>query len=219
MGLAVSLGLANSLFGAYSQNQALIEQGKVNQQNARNYVTTMNYNFQNLEQQRHDLFEATVDELEKDKLQGHRLEAQVAAAVNEGMEGGGRTADLLKRAAVADTNRATAQVKANYRKQSNEIDLNKENALNQAKMGIASIQDVKKPSLFGTMLGIATSYYTGKTNELQLSLMRKNAGLDANGSDGYRAVAPSSVSQTQKTTNWNSYFDKDGNLNLDRYLS
>ena len=217
--MGVALAVTSTLMGMYSQNQALIEQGKVNQQNARNYVTTMNYNFQNLEQQRHDIFESTVDELEKDKLQGHRLEAQVAAAVNEGLEGGGRTADLLKRAAQADTNRATAQVKANYKKQSNEMDLNKETALLQAKQGIASIQDVKKPSLFGTLFGIASSYYTGKTNELQLSLMRKNAGLDANGSDGYRVVAPSSVSQTQKTTNWNSYFDKDGNLDLDKYLS
>ena len=216
--MGVALAVTSALFGAYSQNQALIEQGKVNQQNARNYVTTMNYSFQNLEQQRHDIFEATVDELEKDRLQGHRLEAQVAAAVNEGLEGGGRTADLLKRAAQADTNRATAQVKANYQKQSNEIDLNKESALNQAKMGIASIQDVKKPSVLGTMLGVATAYYTGKTNELQLKLMRKQAGLDANGSDGYRVVAPSTVSQSQQTTNYDSYFDKDGNLDLNRNL-
>lgn len=173
----MTLSMTSSLFNTYSQNQALIAKGKANQQQAQNYITSMNYSFQNLEQERMDAFEAAVSELENTKIQGNRLEAQVNAAVNEGLEGGGRTADLIKRAAQADTNRATASIKENYAKKSNEIDLNKEMALINAKQQIKSIQDVEKPSLFGTVLGIATAYYNAREHEEQMQAIRDKAYL------------------------------------------
>ena len=119
MGVAFTLG--SSLLGVYSQNKALEAQGRANRETARSMVQSMNYNLQNLEQERRDIFEATVQELERTQMQGRRLSSSVNAAVNEGLSGGGRTASLLMRSCEADTNRAAQSVKDNYQKRSNEI--------------------------------------------------------------------------------------------------
>lgn len=176
--MGVALSIASFLTTTYANNQALIAQGRANQETARNYLKTMNYSFQNLEQERLDAFEATVSDLERTKHQGNRMESMVSAAVNEGLSGGGRTADLLKKSASADTARATTSIKDNYRKKMNEIDLNKEAALLNADRGIKSIQDVKKPSLLGTLVGLAGAYYQGKTTEDSIRAMRSKAGVD-----------------------------------------
>lgn len=204
MKMGTTLSVVSELTSIYSQNQALIEQGKMNQQTARNYLTAMNYSFQNLEQSRLDAFEAAVSELEKTKLQGKRMESQVAAAVNEGLEGGGRTADLLKRAAEADTNRATLSIKDNYRKRSNEIDLNKEAALLNARQSIQSIQDVQKPSLFGTILGIASAYYQGRIADEKISTMRNHAGVGKEGNTVGTAAVPK---YSYDTSGWSQMFN------------
>lgn len=175
--MGVAMSVTSSLFSIAAQNQAIEAQGLANQQTARNYVTSMNYTLQNLEQERRDSFEAAIDELEKIKLQGNRQESSVSAAVNEGITGGGRTASLIKRAAEADTNRATASVKSNYRNKSNEIDLNKESALLNAKRQIGSIQEVEAPSMLTTLVGLAGSYYTAKNTDEQIEAMRVKNGV------------------------------------------
>ena len=140
-------------------------------------VQSMNYNLQNLEQERRDIFEATVQELERTQLQGRRLSSSVNTAVNEGLSGGGRTASLLMRSSEADTNRAVQSVKDNYRKRSNEIDLNKEAALLNTKAQIRSIREVQKPSFLGTLVSLGTAYLGAKQEQEKIKLMRAHAGV------------------------------------------
>lgn len=185
----------------YATNSALIAQGRANQESAKNYIKTMNYTFQNLEQERLDAFNATVSDLEKTKLQGRRMESMVNAAVEEGMSGGGRTADLLKRSAASDTARAVISIKDNHRRKMNEIDLNKEAALLNAHTGIKSIQDVKAPSLLGTLVGLAGAYYQGKTADDQIRTIRNKAGVDI----PYKTYA----------TDWNAMLGKRDNFTFD----
>lgn len=176
MGMAFTM--ASTIFGIYSQNKALEAQGRANVATARSMVTSMNYSLQNLEQERRDIFEATVQELERTQLQGRRLTSSVRAAVHEGLQGGGRTADLLIRSGHADTNRAMASVKDNYTKKSNEIDLNKEAALMNTRAQIRSIRDVQKPSLLGTIAQLGTAYLGARQEQERVNLMRKQAGVE-----------------------------------------
>lgn len=205
--MGVALSITSFLTSTYANNQALIAQGRANQQTARNYLKTMNYSFQNLEQERLDTFESTVSDLEKTKLQGNRMEGMVNAAVNESLEGGGRTADLLKRGASADTARATGSIKDNYRKKMNEIDLNKEASLLNAVSGIKSIQDVQKPSLLGTLVGLAGAYYQGKTTDDSIRAIRNKAGVGS----AYSTVQPYKV----HTIDWNAMFGKPDTMQFD----
>lgn len=175
MGMAFTM--ASTIFGIYSQNKALEAQGRANIATARSMVQSMNYSLQNLEQERRDIFEATVQELERTQLQGRRLTASVDAAVHEGLQGGGRTADLLMRSGRADTHRAMASVKDNYQKKSNEVDLNKEAALMNTKAQIRSIRDVQKPSLLGTIAQIGTAYLGARQEQERINLLRKQAGV------------------------------------------
>lgn len=175
MGMAFTM--ASTIFGIYSQNKALEAQGHANLATARSMVTSMNYSLQNLEQERSDIFEATVQELERTQLQGRRLTSSVSAAVSEGLQGGGRTANLLVRSAEADTHRAMASVKDNYQKKSNEVDLNKEATLMNTKAQIRSIRDVQKPSLLGTIAQLGTAYLGARQEQEKINLMRKQAGV------------------------------------------
>nr|DAW75309.1 MAG TPA: putative internal virion protein B [Caudoviricetes sp.] len=175
MGMAFTM--ASTIFGIYSQNKALEAQGHANLATARSMVTSMNYSLQNLEQERRDIFEATVQELERTQLQGRRLTSSVSAAVSEGLQGGGRTANLLVRSAEADTHRAMASVKDNYQKKSNEVDLNKEATLMNTKAQIRSIRDVQKPSLLGTIAQLGTAYLGARQEQEKINLMRKQAGV------------------------------------------
>lgn len=179
MGMAFTM--ASTIFGIYSQNKALEAQGHANLATARSMVTAMNYNLQNLEQERRDIFEATVQELEKTQLQGKRLTASVDAAVHEGLQGGGRTAHLLMRGGRADTHRAMESVRGNYQKQSNEIDLNKEAAVLNTRAQIRSIRDVQKPSLLGTLAQLGTAYLGARQEDEKIKLLRKQAGVDGSG--------------------------------------
>ena len=175
MGMAFTM--ASTIFGIYSQNKALEAQGHANLATARSMVTSMNYSLQNLEQERRDIFEATVQELERTQLQGRRLTSSVSAAVSEGLQGGGRTANLLVRSAEADTHRATASVKDNYQKKSNEVDLNKETTLMNTRAQIRSIREVQKPSLLGTIAQLGTAYLGARQEQEKINLLRKQAGV------------------------------------------
>lgn len=175
MGMAFTM--ASTIFGIYSQNKALEAQGHANLATARSMVTSMNYSLQNLEQERRDIFEATVQELERTQLQGRRLTSSVSAAISEGLQGGGRTANLLVRSAEADTHRAMASVKDNYQKKSNEVDLNKEATLMNTRAQIRSIREVQKPSLLGTIAQIGTAYLGARQEQEKINLLRKQAGV------------------------------------------
>ena len=182
--------IASALGQTYAQNKALIAQGKANQQTAKNLITSMNYSFQNLEQERKDAFEATISELEKVNLQGHRQEGSVNAAVNEGLAGGGRTADLIKRGAQADTNRATASLKENYSKKSNEIDINKETSMINTKQQIGSIKNVEAPSFLSTVMNLGTAYLQAQQTQESIKSIQQNAGVTD--SHSYKTFTPDS---------------------------
>ena len=175
MGAVVAVGSA--LVDVYAQNKSLEAQARANVQTAKNIITSMNYGFQNLEQERADAFDATVADLQKIRLQGGRLTSQVGAAVNEGLAGGGRTANLLKRSAQADTNRALSSTRDNYRRKSNEIDLNKESQAMEAKGRLNSIAQVEKPSLWSTLLKLGTAYYRAEQTEDAIQGIRAQGGV------------------------------------------
>lgn len=176
MGTALAVG--SVMAQTYAQNRSLIKQGEANRKTASNYIKAMNYSLQNYELQRQDAFEAVVDELEQVSIQGHRVASGVDNAVNEGMLGGGRTADLLKRSATADLARTRNQLKANYTKKMNEIDLNKETTVLNTKSAINAIQDVEKPSLLSTLVNIGTAYFSGLQASETIKAIQTKAGVN-----------------------------------------
>lgn len=179
MGTMLTMGA--SVMEIYGQNKSLEAQARANVQTAKNIITSMNYGFQNLEQERADAFDATVADLQKIRLQGGRLTSQVGAAVNEGLAGGGRTANLLKRSAQADTNRALSSTRDNYLRKSNEIDLNKESQALEAKGRLNSIAQVEKPSLLSTMLKLGAAYYkVGQTVDAIQGIRAQGGVKDSN---------------------------------------
>lgn len=175
MGLIGAIGSA--VLGVYSQNKSLEAQARANVQTAKNMITSMNFSFQNLEQERVDAFDATIADLQKIRLQGMRLQKQVEASVNEGLSGGGRTANLINRAVRADTNRAIVSSKDNYRRKSNEIDLNKEAQALNTKTQLNSMKQVEKPTLLSTLFKLGTAYYNAKQTEDSIQAIRNQAGV------------------------------------------
>lgn len=190
----IGLPIASALMQTYSANRQLEQQAQANVQTAKNIILSMNYAFQNAEQERQDAFEATIAELENIKLQGNRQTASVEAAVSEDL-GSGRTADLINRSARADVNRALGSTKANYQKRSNEIDLNKETTLLNAKQQINSIQDVKKPSLLSTLVNIGAAYYQAKGTMEAIDIVKRQAGVKSD-TDGSTILTFGSVDTT-----------------------
>lgn len=161
-----------------SNNNALEKQAQANNKTIQSMIQSMNYSFQNFEQNRRDAFEATISQLEKVKLQGNRQVGSVLSAVNEGIVGGGRTANLIVRSAQADVNRTTNSIKENYAKKMNEIDLNKETTLLNTKAQINAIPKVEAPSFLDTLLQLGTAYIGGKMTDEAVDLMRNKAGVD-----------------------------------------
>ena len=207
MGTMVSIAMASTAMSIYGENKALEAQGSANAQTARNSITSMNFSFQNLEQERADAFDATVADLQKIRLQGNRQVKSVEAAVNEELAGGGRTADMLKRSAMADVNRAVWSSKDNYARKSNEIDLNKENTLRGAKMQISSIQQVDKPSMLNTLLRFGISYVGASQTQDAINAIRGQAGVGVSGSQ----TDMQKTTQQTMLSNMNMYTDYKAN--------
>lgn len=208
------LAVTAALTKTYAQNKALEAQGKANQQTAKNIVMSQNYSFQNLEQERSDAFESTVAELERTNLQGNRQEASVRAAVNEGIMGGGRTANLINRAAEADTNRTLSSVRTNYEKKSNEIDLNKEAVSINAEQQIKSIKNVEAPSPFSTMLSIGSAFIESKGTQESIGAIRSNAGVDSPVSQSSMTYNYASKTYTTTLANKASYTNLLGDIDF-----
>ncbi|WP_196599120.1 hypothetical protein [Pectinatus frisingensis] len=190
--MGTTLAIASALSQTLSNNKALEAQSAANQKTYHNIMLSRNYSFQNLEQERQDAFESTIDALTQTKLQGNRQESSVRAAVNEGIVGGGRTANLITRATQADTNRATDSIKTNYQKQSNEIDLNKEAVLLNSKQQVSSIKNVEKPSIFSTLMNIGANYLGAKQSLESIGAIKSSAGLTGGGTLGNRTTSGAS---------------------------
>lgn len=162
-----SVGL--QAFGSYMGQKATASaaQAQMNAQ-AQAAITEMNYAFQNYEQERTDAFDAAVSELEKLQHNSMQLNSGVEVAINENQAG--RTAVLLMRNTEGDAARASASIKDNYERKSNEIDLNKEAVLKSTKNTINNINmsAPKMPSGFQNFLSVAGSAlgtYTAVQNQ------------------------------------------------------
>ena len=181
MGSAVAIGVGSKVLEIMGQNRGLEKQAQANNKTIQGMIKSMNYSFQNFEQNRRDAFEATIAQLEKAKIQGSRQVTSVEASINEGIMGGGRTANLLKRSVQADLNRTVSSIKENNTKRMNEIDLNKETTLLNTKNQINAIPKVEAPSLLDTALQIGTAYLMGKQADEAIDLMQTKAGVNGGG--------------------------------------
>lgn len=197
------LMVGSTAMGIISENKQLQAQGRANVQQARNYVTSMNYSLQNLEHERSDAFDATVNDLMKIRMQGSRQAAMVNSAVNEELAGGGRTAALIKRSAEADINRAAESSSDNYARKSNEIDLNKEATLRNTKGQMASISNVESPSFLGNAMRLGASYIGAKQTADAISAIRGQAGVGKS--------AMQNTTQQTMLSNMNMYTDYKAN--------
>lgn len=184
------IAVGMQLLSTYNQNNALIAQGRANVNTAKSYWQSTNYSIANMDKQRRDAFEAATDELAQTRLQGLRLVSSVNAAVNEGIMGGGRTANLISRSASNDLYRATDSVKSNYSKKSNEIDLNIESAALSGANQVKSIQNVEAPSFLSTALDLVSSYYQGKNMQEEISARRSKAGVSSSSGSRSKPLSP-----------------------------
>ena len=103
----VAMGIAalSAVSKQKARKKELQAQIDANNQTARGLLQSMNYTFQNYETQRRAAFAAQIDAMTKDRMNAHRQEASVKAAVNEELAGGGRTANLINRSVRADESR------------------------------------------------------------------------------------------------------------------
>ena len=176
----VAMGIAalSAISKQKARKKELQAQIDANNQTARGLLQSMNYTFQNYETQRRAAFAAQIDAMTKDRMNAHRQEASVKAAVNEEMAGGGRTANLINRSVRADESRVASQAQANYQTKMNEIDLNKEAALISTRNAINSIPSVETPSYFTQAMEMFSDYLN-TYNALQgIGSMRKKAGVE-----------------------------------------
>ena len=176
----VAMGIAalSAVSKQKARKKELQAQIDANNQTARGLLQSMNYTFQNYETQRRAAFATQIDAMTKDRMNAHRQEASVKAAVNEEMAGGGRTANLINRSVRADESRVASQAQANYQTKMNEIDLNKEAALISTRNAINSIPSVETPSYFTQAMEMFSDYLN-TYNALQgIGSMRKKAGVE-----------------------------------------
>lgn len=179
--MGVIFPIATALSGVYAQNRALEQQAAANALTSKGMIQSMNYSLANLEQERRSSFEATVDEIAQTRLQALRLQSSVDAAVNENIVGGGRTAALIKRSVANDAARTISSIKGSFANKTNEIDLNKEQTMLNAKNQINSIPQVKAPNFLTTALGVTGDYYNYKNTIESIHANRQQKGVKIKG--------------------------------------
>lgn len=178
--VALSYGISalSSLSKQKARRAEIQNQIDANNQTARGLLQSMNYTFQNYETQRRAAFAAQIDAMTKDRMNAHRQEASVKAAVNEELAGGGRTANLINRSARADESRVASQSQANYQSKMNEIDLNKEAALISTRNAINSIPSVETPSYLTQGMEMFSDFMQTYNTLQGIKSMRKKAGVE-----------------------------------------
>ncbi|WP_295789446.1 hypothetical protein [uncultured Veillonella sp.] len=160
--LGLGLGLLGSFSSHKAQRQEAIAQGRQMAEQATNAITTMNYAFQNYEQERRDAFESAVANLERIQLNSKGLQGSVDNAVSEEL-GDSKTGRLISRATHAETLRASLSEKDNYVRKSNEVDLNKEQQLVSTKAYTSGLHPPKLPSktsMFLDMAQVGLNFYS-----------------------------------------------------------
>lgn len=151
-------GVAMQVLGAYgnwkAQRESAIAEGQAMAQQATNAIQSLNYSFMNYEIERRDSFDSAIADLTKNAMSSRVLVGGVANAVSEEM-GDSNTGRLINRSANAEGLRAQTSIKENYAKTSDEISLNKEQALLSTKQYIAGLHPPKLPSYAALALGMA----------------------------------------------------------------
>ena len=151
-------GVAMQVLGAYgnwkAQRESAIAEGQAMAQQATNAIQSLNYSFMNYEIERRDSFDSAVADLTKNAMNSRMLVGGVENAVSEEM-GDSNTGRLISRSTNAEGLRAQASIKENYAKTSDEISLNKEQALLSTKQFIAGLHPPKLPSYASLALSMA----------------------------------------------------------------
>lgn len=212
--LTIGVSAMNAISKQNATHKALQSQIDANNKTAQGYIQSMNYSFQNYETQRRALFASQIEAMTKMRLQSKRQEASVKAAVNEELAGGGRTASLINRSVRADESRASSQAQANYERQNNEIDLNKETTLINTKNAINSIAPVETPSYFTSLMNVASDFFNTYNTLQNIGSMRKKAGVTGGTNKGAAASTYSSPDGAYKYT-----ADNVRGVDLDKYIA
>ena len=151
-------GVAMQVLGAYgnwkAQRESAIADGQAMAQQATNAIQSLNYSFMNYEIERRDSFDSAVADLTKNAMSSRVLVGGVENAVSEEM-GDSNTGRLINRSANAEGLRAQTSIKENYAKTSDEISLNKEQALLSTQQFIDGLHPPKLPSYAALALGMA----------------------------------------------------------------
>lgn len=171
------LGLGLQILGTYNQWESEREQakaiGRQMAEQAKNAITTMNYAFQNYEEERRDAFDTALSNLEKLNINASGLQGSVDNAVSEDL-GDSKTGRLLSRATHAEALRAALSEKDNFKRRSNEIDLNKEQQLVYTKSYTAGLHPPKMPSKGELIFRLANAGYQAYTQQQQVDAFRQS---------------------------------------------
>lgn len=150
-------GLAVKVLGTYAdwnnKRKSAIAEGDVMRQQASNAIKNMNYAFMNYEEERRDSFEQSVALIQKNTLNTRTLNSAVRASVGE-EQADSRTGNALVRASNAEAFRSKTRIQDNYRRKSNEIDLNKEAQLINTKTYIDGLHPPTVPSKFSAFVSL-----------------------------------------------------------------
>lgn len=151
-------GVAMQALGAYGnwteQRESAIAEGQAMAQQATNAIQSLNYSFMNYEIERRDSFDSAVADLTKNAMSSRVLVGGVENAVSEEM-GDSNTGRLINRSANAEGLRAQTSIKENYAKTSDEISLNKEQALLSTQQFIDGLHPPKLPSYAALALNMS----------------------------------------------------------------
>lgn len=148
--MGAALGMKT--LGLWQQNRAM---ASVAQAQAQDATLSMNYQLMNYEQARQDAYDETVGEIIKTRQNALQLNSQVGAAVSEELAGGGRTANQIMRSVNANTARSVFSLQENYKRKSNEIDLNKYALYKSTEQTIRGLQRKAKPNRLADFLDLA----------------------------------------------------------------
>lgn len=172
MWFAIASQALSAINNYKQQKREAIAQGRQMQEQAKNAITTMNYAFQNYEQERRDAFDSAVANLERININARGLQGSVDNAVAEEM-GDSKTGRLISRATHADALRAVLSEKDNYTRKSNEVDLNKEQQLISTKTYTAGLHPPKLPSKMSMLWNMASGVYGAYAKGQDVETFRK----------------------------------------------
>jgi hypothetical protein len=175
------LGFGLSVAGNYAAQKSQAEQTQRSMDAQANAaIREMNYSWQNYEMERTDAFDAAVQEIENTRINALGLNGAVKGAVLENLSG--NTANLLIRNAEGDTARAVASIQDNYKRKSNEIDLNKDykRISTQDYLKNLNASAPQSPSRFANFVSTAASGLEWYTKGMNQKNSVKAAGQEHN---------------------------------------